>query len=165
VRRLTSCKYSTKHSHFLTNRTHFRGPMSTSSIPKLFQPIRVGTANLQHRVVLAPMTHTYPAQIACAKYLSPSLMMFERDIRKRQERSPFASTTNQASKRRLARCSYAALRDQNLGPVSPGAVMMTYRLAQSDTTVTACSLALHWSTHTSHTQTARVLCRCPYTEN
>ena len=30
--------------------------MSTSSIPKLFQPIRVGTANLQHRVVLAPMT-------------------------------------------------------------------------------------------------------------
>jgi hypothetical protein len=27
-----------------------------SSIPKLFQPIRVGTANLQHRVVLAPMT-------------------------------------------------------------------------------------------------------------
>ncbi|KAI0268399.1 hypothetical protein BGY98DRAFT_1109276 [Russula aff. rugulosa BPL654] len=32
-------------------------PMSAaSSIPKLFQPIRVGTANLQHRVVLAPMT-------------------------------------------------------------------------------------------------------------
>jgi NADPH2 dehydrogenase len=30
--------------------------MSTSSIPKLFQPIRVGTTNLQHRVVLAPMT-------------------------------------------------------------------------------------------------------------
>jgi NADPH2 dehydrogenase len=30
--------------------------MSTSSIPKLFQPIRVGTANLQHRVVLAPLT-------------------------------------------------------------------------------------------------------------
>ena len=31
--------------------------MSTSSsIPKLFQPIRVGTANLQHRVVMAPMT-------------------------------------------------------------------------------------------------------------
>ena len=32
--------------------------MSTgaSSIPKLFQPIRVGTANLQHRVVLAPTT-------------------------------------------------------------------------------------------------------------
>jgi hypothetical protein len=30
--------------------------MSTSSIPKLFQPIRVGTADLQHRVVLAPMT-------------------------------------------------------------------------------------------------------------
>ena len=30
--------------------------MSTSSIPKLFQPIRIGTANLQHRVVLAPMT-------------------------------------------------------------------------------------------------------------
>ena len=30
--------------------------MSTSLIPKLFQPIRVGTANLQHRVVLAPMT-------------------------------------------------------------------------------------------------------------
>ena len=29
--------------------------MSTSSIPKLFQPIRVGTANLKHRVVLAPM--------------------------------------------------------------------------------------------------------------
>jgi hypothetical protein len=27
-----------------------------SSIPKLFQPIRVGTASLQHRVVLAPMT-------------------------------------------------------------------------------------------------------------
>lgn len=26
------------------------------SIPKLFQPIRVGTANLQHRVVMAPMT-------------------------------------------------------------------------------------------------------------
>ena len=32
--------------------------MSTSLIPKLFQPIRVGTANLQHRVVLAPMTRT-----------------------------------------------------------------------------------------------------------
>ena len=31
---------------------------TTSSIPKLFQPIRVGTANLQHRVVLAPMTRT-----------------------------------------------------------------------------------------------------------
>jgi hypothetical protein len=30
--------------------------MSTPSIPKLFHPIRVGTANLQHRVVLAPMT-------------------------------------------------------------------------------------------------------------
>ncbi|KAI0266618.1 NADH:flavin oxidoreductase/NADH oxidase [Russula aff. rugulosa BPL654] len=29
---------------------------AASSIPKLFQPIRVGTANLQHRVVLAPMT-------------------------------------------------------------------------------------------------------------
>ena len=29
--------------------------MSSSSNPKLFQPIRVGTANLQHRVVLAPM--------------------------------------------------------------------------------------------------------------
>ena len=28
----------------------------SSSIPKLFQSIRVGTANLQHRVVLAPMT-------------------------------------------------------------------------------------------------------------
>jgi len=27
----------------------------TASIPKLFQPIRVGTANLQHRVVMAPM--------------------------------------------------------------------------------------------------------------
>ncbi|KAI9432664.1 hypothetical protein H4582DRAFT_1820660 [Lactarius indigo] len=27
-----------------------------SKVPKLFQPIRVGTANLQHRVVLAPMT-------------------------------------------------------------------------------------------------------------
>ena len=26
-----------------------------SPVPKLFQPIRVGTANLQHRVVLAPM--------------------------------------------------------------------------------------------------------------
>lgn len=25
-------------------------------VPKLFQPISVGTANLQHRVVLAPMT-------------------------------------------------------------------------------------------------------------
>jgi NADPH2 dehydrogenase len=25
-------------------------------IPKLFQPIRVGTTNLQHRVVLSPMT-------------------------------------------------------------------------------------------------------------
>jgi NADPH2 dehydrogenase len=32
--------------------------MSTSSIPKLFQPTRVGTANLQHRVVLAPMTRS-----------------------------------------------------------------------------------------------------------
>jgi NADH:flavin oxidoreductase / NADH oxidase family len=32
--------------------------MSTSPIPKLFQPIRVGTVNLQHRVVLAPMTRT-----------------------------------------------------------------------------------------------------------
>jgi NADPH2 dehydrogenase len=32
--------------------------MSTSSVPKLFQPIRVGTTNLQHRVVLAPMTRT-----------------------------------------------------------------------------------------------------------
>ena len=31
--------------------------MSTS-IPKLFQPIRVGTANLQHRVVMAPMSRT-----------------------------------------------------------------------------------------------------------
>lgn len=30
--------------------------MAASSIPKLFQPIRVGTANLQHRVVLAPLT-------------------------------------------------------------------------------------------------------------
>lgn len=29
---------------------------TTSSIPKLFQPIRVGAANVQHRVVLAPMT-------------------------------------------------------------------------------------------------------------
>jgi len=28
----------------------------TVSIPKLFQPIRVGTANLQHRVVMAPMS-------------------------------------------------------------------------------------------------------------
>ena len=27
-----------------------------SAVPKLFQPIRVGTAALQHRVVLAPMT-------------------------------------------------------------------------------------------------------------
>ncbi len=27
-----------------------------STSPKLFQPIRVGTANLRHRVVLAPMT-------------------------------------------------------------------------------------------------------------
>jgi NADPH2 dehydrogenase len=27
-----------------------------STVPKLFQPIRVGTADLQHRVVLAPMT-------------------------------------------------------------------------------------------------------------
>lgn len=27
-----------------------------STVPKLFQPLRVGTANLQHRVVLAPMT-------------------------------------------------------------------------------------------------------------
>lgn len=26
------------------------------SIPKLFQPVRVGTANLQHRVVMAPMS-------------------------------------------------------------------------------------------------------------
>jgi hypothetical protein len=32
--------------------------MSTSSIPKLFQPIRVGTTDLQHRVVLAPLTRT-----------------------------------------------------------------------------------------------------------
>jgi NADPH2 dehydrogenase len=30
--------------------------LATSSIPKLFQPIRVGIANLQRRVVLAPMT-------------------------------------------------------------------------------------------------------------
>jgi len=30
--------------------------MATSSVPKLFQPIRVGTTNLKHRVVLAPMT-------------------------------------------------------------------------------------------------------------
>jgi NADPH2 dehydrogenase len=30
--------------------------MSPSSIPKLFQPIRVGTTNIQHRVVLSPMT-------------------------------------------------------------------------------------------------------------
>jgi hypothetical protein len=29
--------------------------MAISSIPKLFQPIRVGTADLQHRVVMAPM--------------------------------------------------------------------------------------------------------------
>jgi hypothetical protein len=28
----------------------------TSTLPKLFQPLRVGTVNLQHRVVLAPMT-------------------------------------------------------------------------------------------------------------
>jgi len=28
----------------------------TVSIPKLFQPIRVGAANLQHRVVMAPMS-------------------------------------------------------------------------------------------------------------
>ena len=28
----------------------------SASIPKLFQPTRVGTADLQHRVVLAPMT-------------------------------------------------------------------------------------------------------------
>ncbi|KAF8269620.1 putative NADPH2 dehydrogenase chain OYE2 [Lactarius quietus] len=28
----------------------------SSTAPKLFQPLRVGTANLQHRVVLAPMT-------------------------------------------------------------------------------------------------------------
>jgi NADPH2 dehydrogenase len=27
-----------------------------STVQKLFQPVRVGTANLQHRVVLAPMT-------------------------------------------------------------------------------------------------------------
>jgi NADPH2 dehydrogenase len=26
-----------------------------SPVPKLFRPVRVGTANLQHRVVLAPM--------------------------------------------------------------------------------------------------------------
>jgi NADPH2 dehydrogenase len=30
--------------------------MAASSIPKLFQPIRVGTTSLQHRVVLAPLT-------------------------------------------------------------------------------------------------------------
>jgi len=30
--------------------------MAASSVPKLFQPIRVGTTNLQHRVVLAPLT-------------------------------------------------------------------------------------------------------------
>jgi NADPH2 dehydrogenase len=30
--------------------------MAASSVTKLFHPIRVGTANLQHRVVLAPMT-------------------------------------------------------------------------------------------------------------
>jgi 2,4-dienoyl-CoA reductase-like NADH-dependent reductase (Old Yellow Enzyme family) len=29
--------------------------MTISTIPKLFQPIRVSTANLQHRVVMAPM--------------------------------------------------------------------------------------------------------------
>ena len=29
--------------------------MTVSTFPKLFQPIRVGTANLQHRVVMAPM--------------------------------------------------------------------------------------------------------------
>ena len=29
-----------------------------SPVPKLFQPIRVGTANLQHRVVLAPLKRT-----------------------------------------------------------------------------------------------------------
>jgi NADPH2 dehydrogenase len=34
----------------------FRVPMSAPSIPKLFQSTRVGTANLQHRVVMAPMT-------------------------------------------------------------------------------------------------------------
>src|SRR6266404_8701720 len=27
-------------------------------VPKLFQPIRIGTANLQHRVVLAPMNRS-----------------------------------------------------------------------------------------------------------
>lgn len=35
---------------------YFEAPMTISSIPKLFQPIRVGTANLQHRVVMAPMS-------------------------------------------------------------------------------------------------------------
>ena len=30
--------------------------MAAPPVPKLFQPIRVGTTNLQHRVVLAPMT-------------------------------------------------------------------------------------------------------------
>jgi NADH:flavin oxidoreductase/NADH oxidase family protein len=46
----------TKHRHFLTDYyPQFQGSMTVSSIPKLFQPIRVGTANLQHRVVMAPM--------------------------------------------------------------------------------------------------------------
>ena len=48
--------------------------MSSSSIPKLFQPIRVGTSNLQHRVVLAPMTRFradaqhVPGQLALEYY-------------------------------------------------------------------------------------------------
>jgi NADPH2 dehydrogenase len=29
--------------------------MTVSTIPKFFQPIRVGTVNLQHRVVMVPM--------------------------------------------------------------------------------------------------------------
>jgi hypothetical protein len=40
--------------------------MSTSSIPKLFQPIRVGTANLQHH-------DTYPAQMFRMREISQSI--------------------------------------------------------------------------------------------
>lgn len=30
--------------------------MSSSTVPKLFQPLKVGRANLKHRVVMAPLT-------------------------------------------------------------------------------------------------------------
>ena len=53
----TAVQYTNYH-RFLADKSQVRNfevTMAISSIPKLFQPIRVGTADLQHRVVMAPM--------------------------------------------------------------------------------------------------------------